>query len=171
MARNRNRNRHNAAFVVGSVLGGLAGAAVALWKTPYSGAELRERITGGTSDHTVVTATGAAHDDAPRFSSRLLTSVENRLAPLVGVELGKTANNGVVAPESIVTTPVSTTTGETGVAEAGTSSGDLSPEGIGHAASTEELTTPQVESTPEAFKEQEGEMKPFPNLGGNEPNR
>lgn len=38
--------RHNAAFVVGSILGGVAGAAAALWKTPQSGPELRARLAG-----------------------------------------------------------------------------------------------------------------------------
>ncbi|MEA2593749.1 MAG: hypothetical protein QOF01_218 [Thermomicrobiales bacterium] len=33
--------RHTTAFVVGFVLGGLAGAAVTLWKTPRSGAQTR----------------------------------------------------------------------------------------------------------------------------------
>ena len=36
--------RHTTAFVVGFVLGGLAGAAVTLWKTPRSGAQLRALI-------------------------------------------------------------------------------------------------------------------------------
>lgn len=38
--------RHNAAFVVGSILGGVAGAAAALWKTPQSGPELRAKLAG-----------------------------------------------------------------------------------------------------------------------------
>ena len=107
----KTRNRHNAAFVVGSGLGGVAGAAIALWKTPYSGVELRERITGGTSTTTgsgaTVTAPGmgaGATGTEPRFSSKLLSSVENTLAPVVGVKLGKTANEGPVttAPWSVI---------------------------------------------------------------------
>ena len=37
---------HGAAFVIGSLIGGLTGAVIALWKTPQSGAELRHRVTG-----------------------------------------------------------------------------------------------------------------------------
>jgi hypothetical protein len=191
----KTRNRHNAAFVVGSVLGGVAGAAIALWKTPYSGEELRERITGGT-DTTVTgtTATGVGTGSTePRFSSKLLSSVENTLAPVVGVRLGKTANEGTVAPVTTPVVPAASTRGTgtteppafvdtadvaptdtatgTGIAEPGTASAELAPEGIGHAASTDELTTPQVEVTPEAFKEAQGEMKPFPKLGSDRPPR
>jgi hypothetical protein len=36
--------RHTTALVVGLVLGGLAGAAVTLWKTPRSGAQLRALV-------------------------------------------------------------------------------------------------------------------------------
>lgn len=56
--------RHNAAFVVGSILGGVAGAAAALWKTPQSGPELRAKLAerlgmgGGTTGR-------AASPDAP----------------------------------------------------------------------------------------------------------
>lgn len=37
---------HSAAFVFGSLLGGLTGAVIALWKTPQSGTELRQRVAG-----------------------------------------------------------------------------------------------------------------------------
>ena len=36
--------RHTTAFVVGFVVGGLAGAAVTLWKTPWSGTQLRAML-------------------------------------------------------------------------------------------------------------------------------
>lgn len=36
--------RHTAAFIVGSMLGGLAGAGLALWKTPMRGEEIRARL-------------------------------------------------------------------------------------------------------------------------------
>lgn len=42
--------RHNAAFVVGSVLGGVVGAAAALWKAPQTGDDLRHRLTSGGGD-------------------------------------------------------------------------------------------------------------------------
>lgn len=187
----KTRNRHNAAFVVGSVLGGVAGAAIALWKTPYSGAELRERIAGGSGSGTTMTGAGGGSAE-PRFSSKLLSTVENTLAPVVGVKLGKTAHEGTVVPATAVvpaataTTPTGTTeppafvdtadvaaAGATGVGVAapGTASPELAPEGVGHAATTDELTTPQIEVTPEAFKEEQGEMTPFPELGSDEPAR
>lgn len=40
----RSSTNYSGAFVIGSVLGGLAGAAAMLWKTPQSGAELRARL-------------------------------------------------------------------------------------------------------------------------------
>ncbi len=42
--------RHTTAFVVGLVLGGLAGAAVTLWKTPRSGAQLRALVAERTEE-------------------------------------------------------------------------------------------------------------------------
>lgn len=50
--------RHNAAFVVGSVLGGLAGAAIALWKAPQTGEELRGKLMGGKDDSRRVVVSG-----------------------------------------------------------------------------------------------------------------
>ena len=51
------RQRHNAAFITGSILGGVGGAAVALWKAPRSGSELRAMLSrrsgvagGGSAD-------------------------------------------------------------------------------------------------------------------------
>ncbi len=154
------RNRHNAAFVVGSVLGGIAGAAVALWKTPYSGAELRSKLTGGT-------ATG----ESPRYASRMLSSVEQVLAPVVGVKLGKTANEGedsVVMGERAVAGERTMATSTSPVADADQ---PVAPDTEANAATVEQLTHPQVDVQPEALREEEGEMKPFPKLGGNEPLR
>lgn len=53
--------RHNGAFVVGSILGGLTGAAVALWKAPRTGKELREKLMGEEdgSRRVVVSGVGA----------------------------------------------------------------------------------------------------------------
>ncbi len=42
--------RHTTAFVVGLFLGGLAGAAVTLWKTPRSGAQLRALVAERAED-------------------------------------------------------------------------------------------------------------------------
>jgi hypothetical protein len=96
-------NRHNAAFVVGSVLGAVAGAAVALWKTPLTGEELRSKLTGAGSQQdtgtqayrapvSIGTSASARAGEERSLKDKVLSGVEKTLAPIVGVELGKTAN-------------------------------------------------------------------------------
>jgi hypothetical protein len=92
-------NRHNAAFVVGSVLGAAAGAAAALWKTPYTGEELRAKLTGAKAQEPGIVvaspepgATMSTRQGERSIKDKVLSGVEKTLAPLVGVELGKTAN-------------------------------------------------------------------------------
>jgi gas vesicle protein len=105
-----NKNRHNAAFVVGAVLGGLGGAAAALWKTPYTGEELRMKLTGGGrtshSSDVETRAVSATPAQERSFKDKVLSTVESTLAPVVGVKLGKTANEGgsVTAGTSRVST-------------------------------------------------------------------
>jgi hypothetical protein len=98
MARTKRNTDHSAAFVVGSLLGGLAGAVLALWKTPQSGPELRTRLSGSFGS-------GDTH----------VTPLTPNPAP--------TIDPGRVVPP-------------------GQASGDPPPTGIGHPASTEELTSP-----------------------------
>jgi gas vesicle protein len=81
------RNRHNGALVFGALLGGAVGAAAALWKTPYTGAELRGLI--GLPNGTDPGGAGAPRS----LGDRALELVEQATAPLVGVRLGQTANN------------------------------------------------------------------------------
>jgi hypothetical protein len=68
--------RHTTAFVVGFVVGGLAGAAVTLWKTPWSGAQLRAmlaeraeeflfRLTGMDESQSVDRVDGLAEAPVP----------------------------------------------------------------------------------------------------------
>lgn len=89
---------NNTSFVVGSVLGGLIGAAAALWKTPMSGAELREKLGLGGADTSRVTTPVLEQSDVrpaetgASLPNRMLSKVENVLAPVVGVNLGQTAN-------------------------------------------------------------------------------
>ncbi|MGC4106845.1 MAG: hypothetical protein QM753_10910 [Thermomicrobiales bacterium] len=83
--------RHTAAFVVGTVAGGLVGAATALWKTPHTGDELRAAIA-------TITDPTSTFNTEPRHSSKVLGAVEYVLAPIVGVELGKTANGSGPIP-------------------------------------------------------------------------
>lgn len=162
-------DRHTAAFVFGAILGGIAGAAITLWKTPQSGAHLRAGLSQGLNDLTGLDLAGTAHPDQQsrrpplqspipgrttpeRLSSRALEFAERAAAPLVGVKLGQTANEHAVERTTVVETaapplaeprPVA----EPPVAPVGTASPDVPPAGAGHAASTEELTQPPEGAT------------------------
>lgn len=89
--------RNTGAFVAGSVIGGLIGAAAVLWKTPKSGAELRAGFNGGSgAEGDRVTYRAEAGGDVERetrFSNPILSFVERAAAPIVGVELGKLAKD------------------------------------------------------------------------------
>lgn len=96
MANTKNGNK---TWIAGAILGAVAGAAYALWKTPMSGQELRGKLgTGGVNaDETLVSDT--THTQG--VGGKILSKVEHTLAPMVGVELGKTAhgfdsNNGEI---------------------------------------------------------------------------
>jgi hypothetical protein len=98
--------RNTGAFIAGGLIGGIVGAAVALWKTPASGAELRASLTGGERPEAVTYRAETVVGEAPerRFSNPVLGFVEKATAPIVGVELGKLAKDH---PESY-TAPVRT---------------------------------------------------------------
>ena len=107
------RNRHNGAFVFGTLVGGAVGAMTALWKTPYSGAELRHKLgLPGDAGATSPADTTASPEPAPPRASRPLTAralalIEQAAAPLVGVKLGHTANNSQpgISPSTPATSP------------------------------------------------------------------
>ena len=84
--------RNTGAFIAGSVLGGIVGAVIALWKTPQSGPELRASLSGGNVEPA-----------NRRFSNPVLGFVEKATAPIVGVELGKLAKDD---PQAADTAPV-----------------------------------------------------------------
>ncbi len=84
MAKKSNGTR---AMVVGTMLGLVAGAAYALWKTPMSGKELRGKLSAAATD-----ATGGVAAAGSGLCDKVMHAVETTLAPIVGVELGKTAN-------------------------------------------------------------------------------
>jgi hypothetical protein len=90
------RNRHNGKFVFGALVGGAVGAITALWKTPYSGAELRGKL-GLPVDAGAASSMGnvppVTSGNSRPLTSRALAFVEQAAAPLVGVKLGQTANN------------------------------------------------------------------------------
>jgi hypothetical protein len=85
--------RHTGAFVAGSVIGGMVGAAVALWKTPKSGSELRASLSGGSRQGAVTYTTASGETPERRFASPVLGFVEKATAPIVGVDLGKLAKD------------------------------------------------------------------------------
>jgi hypothetical protein len=85
--------RNTGAFIAGSVLGGVVGAAIALWKTPQSGPELRASLSGGERHGAVPYRSGDVDTADRRFSNPVLGFVEKATAPIVGVELGKLAKD------------------------------------------------------------------------------
>lgn len=106
--------RNTGAFVAGSVIGGLLGAVLALWKTPKSGAELRAGIS--LERDNVVTyrpetdrADIGTVEREQRFSNPVLSFVERAAAPIVGVELGKLAKDD---PNAAAATPVRTSSAD-----------------------------------------------------------
>lgn len=181
------RQRHNAAFVVGSILGGVAGAAAALWKTPRSGPELRAQISqrlGGIAGSAGSSASMAAskvskvrvpwntttspgtrsYGSGSGMGGRVLSFVEHATAPIVGVKLGQTANragsehvSGVHSGSRVTTTP----TGDPLVAPR-ESTGETREAGVGHVASTEELVTPMVPVETQSTTEATGPLTEFP---------
>jgi hypothetical protein len=109
------KQTHNAAFVIGTVLGGAVGAASALWKTPMSGQELREKLgVGDLPIPSLPTTSETTNDAGTRKENKLLSFVEQAAAPIVGVTLGQTANNGGTAPVAAAPNSVSPTKGEDG---------------------------------------------------------
>jgi hypothetical protein len=126
------RKQHNGTMVMGALLGGAVGAVTALWKTPYTGDELRRKLglaagPEGMTTHEVhgSTSTAVAAPPAPARSlaDKALGLVEQAAAPLVGVKLGQTANNsqpGVAgAPTAATTIPVTTAASPVGVTDDG----------------------------------------------------
>lgn len=93
----------NKAWIVGTVLGAVAGAAYALWKTPMSGQELRTKLAPGPIGQRDDVATNTVHQ--PGIGDTILGKVEQTLAPVVGVKLGKTAN-GPAPTNGSVTEPI-----------------------------------------------------------------
>ena len=82
------RTNSNKSWIFGTVLGAVAGAAYAMWKTPMSGQELRGKLSPGP----ISTTHDAPAAASGGFTDKLMSTVERTLAPIVGVELGKTAN-------------------------------------------------------------------------------
>ncbi len=158
--------RHNAAFVVGSVLGGLIGAGAALWKAPQTGAELRSKVTGSINAKTSrsstttestesVTVVSSSSGSGASFSSKVLSFVERATAPIVGVKLGRTANGSGPAAGGTVTRIRSdgTTTVNSSGSQAG---GSTSPSGGGGHLTSGSSTAPGTATGGSALREPSG---------------
>lgn len=168
--------RNTGAFIAGSVLGGIVGAAVALWKTPQSGPQLRASLSGGERHGAVPYRTQSGDVDTAerRFSNPVLGFVERATAPIVGVELGKLAKDdpqSYTAPVRVssadarppdateVTEPIGEIERATGDAFAAESpdeevTHDPVEGSAAHAATTHELTSPTEEYVEELAEEQ-----------------
>ena len=75
--------RHHAAFVGGAILGGIAGAAVTLWRVPQSGARTRAQIAERVESVLFRVLDGkpgpqatASSDEAPPLATPLVTPDE-----------------------------------------------------------------------------------------------
>lgn len=81
--------RHNAAFVVGSVLGGVIGAAAALWNAPQTGAELRGKLMGNVKARSGQASGTAASPESTTVvttsssGSKLTTPISGKVTPLI----------------------------------------------------------------------------------------
>jgi gas vesicle protein len=122
--RKSGRSDHSAAFVVGSIIGGLVGAVTALWKTPQSGTELRAKLASS------LPAPGGG-DSGLNFSTVRASQ------PASEVSVHQTAAQ-IEATQSVTSTPAASTTDP---------EAELPASGIGHAATTEELTRPPQSTT------------------------
>jgi len=172
------RQGHNAAFVVGSILGGVAGAAAALWKAPLSGPELRAKVTkvtGGSTASTVTSQPAASSrarsvGGGSSVGGKVLSFVENATAPIVGVKLGQTAREvgsrtvNSVRPGS---RPTTTPTGDSVLAPH-ESTGETRESGVGHVASTEELVKPMVPVETQSATQATGPLTEFPRFDADE---
>jgi hypothetical protein len=185
--------RNTGAFVAGSVLGGIVGAAVALWKTPKSGPELRASLSGGDRNGAVAYR---AESPERRFANPVLGFVEKATAPIVGVELGKLAKDDprsyttpvrtsaadarppvtVASASAEVTAPLETVEPVSSADFAAATPSDEEThdpvEGSSaHAATAEELATPTEEYAEELAHEQETEHRPTGDFHFTEPPR
>lgn len=102
------RNSNNKGLILGTVLGSLAGAAYALWKTPMSGQELRSKLSTGPVNTSSDTS-GGQESSGGGITDKVMNAVEHTLAPIVGVDLGKTANQSAstaaTKPINVADTP------------------------------------------------------------------
>jgi hypothetical protein len=80
MGANVARQRHRAAFITGAVLGGLAGAAITLWRAPQSGRETRAQIGAMITAHA-----GPLAEPLAAFAERLNDVGESVLEKVAGI--------------------------------------------------------------------------------------
>ena len=96
--------RHDAAFVVGALLGGLAGGAYCLWVAPQAGAETRAELAQRWNVVAERLAQGVATIDAG--ARRAVTQVEERSAPVVArLERLRPAAGTAASTEAVLLLP------------------------------------------------------------------
>lgn len=98
-----NTKNNNKIWIVGAILGAVVGAAYALMKTPMSGEELRSKLVKGPIGQRDEVATDTLYHET--LGDKVINTVENTLAPVVGVELGKTAT-GTESVTDTATQPI-----------------------------------------------------------------
>jgi hypothetical protein len=109
--RKSTKSNNSAAFVLGSLFGGLIGAATALWKTPQSGEQLRSRVTGALNS-------GEGEPKTLKFSTTpaSVSIVTGDKAP--GEATGELTDSGIghaATTEELIRPPdTSTTQGQVG---------------------------------------------------------
>lgn len=94
---------HAGSFIVGALLGGLAGAAGTLWYTPWSGPELRARLFGPVSGagSTVAETVGSVASPIVATASDAAGKGKELVAP-VTEKVGAAVGKGVDAAGSAV---------------------------------------------------------------------
>lgn len=126
------------AWIAGAILGSIAGAAYALWKTPMSGQELRSKLSTGPVNQNDDVVSDQPYTQG--VGDKLLSKIEHTLAPIVGVELGKTADGPApvfeptvvsteeTAPEPVVVAQETASTGSESIRARRFAWGDPAPE-------------------------------------------
>ena len=96
--------RHDAAFVVGALLGGLAGGAYSLWVAPQAGAQTRAELAQRWNLVAERLAQGVASIDAG--ARRVATQIEERSSPVVArLEHRRPAAPTSVSTETVLLLP------------------------------------------------------------------
>lgn len=180
--------RHNVAFVVGSVLGGVIGAAAALWTAPQTGEELRGKLTSGVRTRsypgrassaestTVVTSASSSVPTTP-LSSRVSSFVERAKAPVAGLKTSRPSSssapfsNKVVSFVERATAPiVGVKLGQTANGSGPASSGNVTRIESVRQTTVDAPPSDRADSTGTAFSTSSGRVAAVPSASPGTPN-